>query len=212
MKVFVLDPKSPDPKFVNEIASLLKKGGVIAYPTDTLYGLGGDAFNPEAIHRIRILKGRSSAKPFPYVIDKTERLAEWGIRLNAAASAIIDRFWPGPVSLVVKDSGTLPPEALDARRAICLRVPDSRIARALAGALGGMLVATSANPAGAPAARNAREAMDYFRGEIDAVVDGGPAPAGEASTIVDVTGKKIVILREGAIAAERLMAVIAEFQ
>ncbi|GAB4344325.1 MAG: hypothetical protein Kow0099_23670 [Candidatus Abyssubacteria bacterium] len=208
----MLDPKSPDPKFVNEIASLLKKGGVIAYPTDTLYGLGGDAFNPEVIHRIRILKGRSGAKPFPYIIDKVQRLTEWGLRLSDIASAIADRFWPGPVSLVIRDSGILPSEMLDARRAICVRIPDNRIARSLAGALGGMLVATSANPAGAAAARNAQQAIDYFRGEIDAVVDGGPAPTTQPSTIVDVTTEKVVILREGAVPAQNLRAVISEFQ
>ncbi len=196
---------------MNEVASLLKKGGVIAYPTDTLYGLGGDAFNSDANHKVRILKGREGAKPFPYVIDKPERLAEWGIRLSPVAAAIAETFWPGPVSLVVEDSGNLPTDVLDARRMICVRMPDNTIARAIAGALGGLLVATSANPSGGRPARSAQEAMEYFRGEIDAVVDGGPSTCKLPSTIVEVTGRKIVILREGAVPADRLSAVVAEF-
>lgn len=211
MKVFELNPKAPEPKLINEVASLLKKGGVIAYPTDTLYGLGGDAFNPDANHRVRILKGREGAKPFPYIIDKPGRLAEWGVRLSPAAAAVAERFWPGPVSLVVQDSGNLPSDVLDARRTICLRVPDNGIARAIAGALGGLLVATSANPSGRRPARTAKEAMEYFRGEIDAVVDGGPSTCKLPSTIVEVTGRKVVILREGAVPADKLSAVVAEF-
>ncbi|UCD57000.1 MAG: threonylcarbamoyl-AMP synthase [Candidatus Hydrogenedentota bacterium] len=212
MKVFELSPGAPEPRLVNEIASLLKGGGVIAYPTDTLYGLGGDGFNPDANHKIRLLKGREGAKPFPYVIDKPERLAEWGIGLTPAGVAIAEKFWPGPVSLIVEDSGNLPSDVLGVRRTICVRVPDNRIARAVAGALGGLLVATSANPAGRSPARNAREAMEYFRGEIDAVVDGGPSASGLPSTIVDVTGRKIVILREGAVPVDELKTVVAQVE
>lgn len=208
MKVFELDPGSPEPKLIHEIASLLKKGGVIAYPTDTVYGLGGDAFNPEVHHKIRILKGRKGAKPFPYIIDKAERLAEWGIELSPAAAAIAERFWPGPVSLVLRDAGNLPSEALDLRKAICVRVPDCKIARSVAGALGGLLIATSANSAGEPPALTAHEAIECFAGEIDAVVDGGPSKARLPSTIVDVTGKKVVVLREGVVGADKIGAVV----
>jgi L-threonylcarbamoyladenylate synthase len=199
MKIFQIDPGSPEPKLIHEIGSLLKKGGVIAYPTDTVYGLGGDAFNPETHHRVRILKGREGNKPFPFIMDKTERLAEWGIKLNPVAAAAAEQFWPGPLSLVVEDAGVLPGDVLDARRTICLRVPASKIARAIAGSVGGLLIATSANPAGGRPALNAGEARDFFRGEIDAVVDGGPSPLKLPSTIVDVRGRKMVILREGAI-------------
>jgi L-threonylcarbamoyladenylate synthase len=211
MKVFELNPRAPEPKLINEVASLLKKGGVIAYPTDTLYGLGGDAFNSDANHKVRILKGREGAKPFPYIIDKPDRLAEWGVSLSPVAAAIAETFWPGPVSLVVEDTENLPSDVLDPRRTICVRMPDNNIARAIAGALGGLLVATSANPSGHPPARSAKEAVEYFRGEIDAVVDGGPSTCKLPSTIVEVTGRKVVILREGAVSADRLSAVVAEF-
>ncbi|RJP66748.1 MAG: threonylcarbamoyl-AMP synthase [Candidatus Abyssobacteria bacterium SURF_17] len=211
MKIFELNPRAPEPKLINEIASLLKSGGIIAYPTDTFYGLGGDAFNPEVDHKIRVLKGREGTKPFPYIIDRKERLAAWRIKLSPVAVALADRFWPGPLSLILKDSGSLPAEALDVRKAICLRIPDNAIARAIAGALGGLLVATSANPSGRVAARTARAATDYFRGEIDAVVDGGPGKSLLPSTIVDVSGQKVVLLREGAISAEKVAAVVSEF-
>lgn len=210
MKVFELNPTDPDPGMTSQIASLLKKGGIIAYPTDTLYGLGGDAFNHEAQHRIMILKGREGTKPFPYIIDRTERLGEWRIRLSVIARAIVKNFWPGPISLVVKGSANLPGHTLDKNKTICLRLPESGIARAIAGELGGLLIATSANLAGVAPACCAREAIGYFRGMIDAVVDGGPSPSKLPSTIVDVTGEEAVILREGALPADRIHAVAAE--
>ncbi len=195
---------------INEIASILKRGGIIAYPTDTLYALGGDAFNPETDHKIRILKGREGTKPFPYIIDKAERLREWRIRLSPAAVVLAQEFWPGPVSLVTQDSGNLPGHVLGLRKTVCLRVPNNNISRAIASALGGLLVATSANLAEHSPAESAEEATRYFRGEIDAVVDGGPSASSLPSTIVDVTGQKVVILREGAVPRDRLRAVIAE--
>lgn len=207
MKIFSLNAHSPEPKLINEIGSLLKKGGVIAYPTDTFYGLGGDAFNYEVHHRVRTLKGREGGKPFPFIIDKAERLAEWGIRLNSLGVALVKRFWPGPLSIIVQDTGALPADALDARKTMCVRLPDSKIARAIAGSVGGLLIATSANPSGGKPARSAREAAEAFKGEIDAVVDGGPSPLRVPSTIVDVAGGKMIILREGAIPVDQLLQV-----
>ena len=212
MQIFELNPSAPEAKLIHEIASLLKKGGVIAYPTDTFYALGGDAFNPDVHHKIRILKGREVAKPFPYIVDKAERLKEWGLQLSPVAAAIAREFWPGPLSLVLEDSGNLPNEVLNENKTICLRAPDSKIARAIAGGLGGLVIATSANLATRPPARAAREAVELFRGEIDAVVDGGPSPSSLPSTIVDVTGRKVVILREGAIPAAKVRAVAQEFE
>jgi L-threonylcarbamoyladenylate synthase len=212
MKIFALNAAAPEPKLVNEIASLLKEGGTIAYPTDTLYGLGADAFNRDAYHRIGILKGRDGRKPFPHVVDKPERLNEWQINITPIAAAIIDEFWPGPVSLIFQDTGNLPTYTLGPSQTVCLRIPDCAIARSIAGALGGLLVATSANPSGRPAACSAQEAIGYFRGEIDAVIDGGPSICRMPSTIVDVTHRKAVIVREGAVPAEKLRAVLAEIQ
>ncbi len=199
MKIFQVNPDSPEPKLISEIGSLLKRGGVIAYPTDTIYGLGGDAFNQEVYHNVRILKGREGNKPFPFIMDKAERLAEWGILLNPLAAAVVEEFWPGPVSIVIEDTGILPAIALDERRTFCVRVPANKISRALAGSVGGLIIATSANAAGGKPAHTAREAAEFFKGEIDAVVDGGASASELPSTIVDATGQKMVILREGAV-------------
>jgi L-threonylcarbamoyladenylate synthase len=121
-------------------------------------------------------------------------------------------FWPGPVSLILRDSGTLPGHMLGPGKSICVRVPDNGIACAIAGALGGILTATSANPAGCAAARSAREAMTYFRGEIDAVVDGGRSSHALPSTVIDVTGRETVIVREGAVSADRVRNLVAGIQ
>ncbi len=209
MQVFELNPEAPEPDLTGEIAALLRDGKIVAYPTDTLYGLGADAFDYNAVHRIVILKGREGAKPFPYIIDKRERLEEWEISLSPLAETIIEEFWPGPVSLIVKGPGKLPGHVLGPKGNVCVRAPRGKIARAIAARVGGLLVATSANPAGLPASRSAREAIEYFRGEIDAVVDGGPSESGLPSTIVDVSGEKIVILREGAVPSEKIFSALA---
>ena len=210
MQIFELNPEAPEPDLVGEIAELLRAGKVIAYPTDTLYGLGANAFDYDAAHRIVILKGREGQeKPFPHIIDKRERLEEWGISLGPLAETLVEEFWPGPVSLIVKGPGKLPAHALGPDGKVCVRIPRGKIARALAARAGGLIVATSANPAGQPASRSAREAMEYFRGEIDAVVDGGPSESGLPSTIVDVSDEKIVILREGAVPSEKIFMALA---
>jgi len=207
MKVFELNPTNPEPELIAQIASFLKKGGVIAYPTDTLYGLGGDGFSPEVHHRIMILKGREGTKPFPYIIDSANRIYQWRLKLSVAATALAKTFWPGPVSLVLKGSDELPRHIFDESGTICLRVPQNQIACAIARALDGLLVSTSANPSGLTPACCAREAMGYFRGEIAAVVDGGPSVCRLPSTIVDVTGDQALIIREGAVAADKIQAV-----
>jgi L-threonylcarbamoyladenylate synthase len=212
MQVFELNPEAPEPDLAGEIAALLRDGKVVAYPTDTLYGLGANAFDYDAVHRIVILKGREGTKPFPYIIDKRERLGEWEISLNPLAETIVEEFWPGPVSLVVQGPGKLPGHVLGSKGTVCVRAPRGKIARALAASAGGLLVATSANPAGLPPSRSAREAIEYFRGEIDAVVDGGPSESGLPSTIVDVSEGKIVILREGAVPSEKIFSALAGAQ
>jgi len=212
MQIFELNPDNPDPDLVKEIGSLLKNGKIIAYPTDTLYGLGANPFDYDAVHRITILKGRDSAKPFPYIIDRVERLRQWGIHLSPLAEAIAQKFWPGPVSLVVRGSRKLPGHILDANKKICLRVPQNNIARSIAAAARGLIVATSANPGGLAPSRSAREAMEYFRGEIDAIVDGGPSEGAAPSTILDVSKGKVVILREGAVPSEKILSALADAQ
>jgi L-threonylcarbamoyladenylate synthase len=210
MTVFELNPADPDPELLGQISSLLTKDGVIAYPTDTLYGIGGDGFNPDTHHKIIILKGRDGTKPFPYIIDSVDRIGLWQLKLGVVAAALMKQFWPGPVSLVLNGSDELPRHIFDKNRTVCLRLPDNAIARALAAAVKGLLISTSANLAGRAPATCAREAMGYFRGEIDAVVDGGPSVGREPSTIVDVSGNDAVIVREGAIPAEKIRTVAAD--
>ena len=212
MQVFEPNPNSPEPDLAREIGSLLGQGKVVAYPTDTLYALGADAFNYDAVHRIAILKGRDGTKPFPCIIDAIERLEKWEIELSPIAWAIAEDFWPGPVSLIVKGPARLPGHVLDAKGTICVRVPKNEIARAIAGNIGGLLVATSANPSGCQPSRSVQEAMHYFRGEIDAVVDGGHSENELPSTILDVSEGKVVIIREGAVPSEKILAALAQAQ
>jgi L-threonylcarbamoyladenylate synthase len=212
MLVFELNPDSPEPDLAREIAALLRKGKIVAYPTDTLYALGADAFNYDAVHGITILKGRDAAKPFPYIIDTMKRLEKWEIKLSPVAAAIAKDFWPGPLSLIVNGSQGLPRQVLDDKGRICVRVPHNKIACSIASSAGGLLVATSANPSGCSPSRSAQEAIEYFRGEIAAVIDGGRSDQHLPSTIVDVSEGKVVIIREGAVPSEKIFAALAQAQ
>jgi L-threonylcarbamoyladenylate synthase len=185
-------------------ARTIKAGGVIAFRTDTFYGLGADPFNRVALRKIHALKGREDGKPLLVIISDAS-LAE---RLIADQSklfkAVVSRHWPGPITLVGKARGEVPAELTAGTGTIGARLPDDERVRDFVRAMGGVLTATSANLAGEPAARTALEVAGYFPTELDLIVDGGPAPGGLASTVLDVSGPTARLIREGAVSRENL--------
>jgi L-threonylcarbamoyladenylate synthase len=180
---------------------VIKQGGVIAFRTDTFYGLGVDPFNAVAVRRLRALKGREDNKPILLLIaDVTEIERLIGER-TAEFDELAVRFWPGPLTIVGKAAETLPVEVTAGTETVGVRLPADEKVRELVRECGGVLTATSANPAGREPARSAEEVRDYFPGGIDLIVDGGEVTATEPSTVVDATTSPPRVIREGAIRA-----------
>ena len=182
------------------IAATVAGGGVIAFRTDTFYGLGADPFNQSAIQRIKDLKGREDGKPILVLICDAEQIDRLIEKRTAVFDHLAERFWPGPLTIIGEAASGLPDELTAGTKTVGVRLPDDEKVRTLVRICGGALTATSANPAGKPPARTAEEVAGYFGERIDLIVDGGAARTDQPSTVVDATGTELKLIREGAIA------------
>jgi L-threonylcarbamoyladenylate synthase len=183
---------------VDRAGRLLRDGGAVVYPTETLYGLGVDAFNADALDRLLALKVRDASKPISVLVSDVTMLAEVAAAVPAAAERLIERFWPGPLTLVFSARPDLPAGLTAGSGSIGVRVSSDATAQALVAALGRPLTAPSANPAGMTPPRRIDEARAYFGTSVDLYLDGGTLPGEPASTVVDVRGG-FRLLRAGAI-------------
>jgi L-threonylcarbamoyladenylate synthase len=186
----------------------LQQGEVVAFPTDTVYGLGAHAFLPEAVQRLYVLKERPRDQAIPLLLPDAGALAAVGADIPPLAWQLADRFWPGALSLVLCRAPTVPDAVTAGGATVAVRVPDHRLARALCRELGAPLAATSANLHGQPAPVVADEVVAALGGRIPLVLDGGPCPGGVASTVLDLTLSPPRVLRQGPITAEDLATVI----
>ena len=184
--------------------SILKGGGVVAFPTDTVYGLGACASDEQAVERVYELKKRLRNMALPLLLADTTQISEVAANVSQIAWLLIRRFLPGALTLVLPKSDTLPDIITAGSRTVAVRIPAHPVPIALSEGIGAPIVGTSANLSGKPSALTAGEVYSQFGNKIDLVVDGGRCPGGKESTIVDVTGEKLVILREGAITREEL--------
>jgi len=190
-------------------ASLAVQGGrLIVLPTDTVYGIGADAFDPAAVRSLLAAKGRGREMPPPVLISAATTVDALAVRIPGYARALIDAFWPGPLTLVCHQQGSLQWDLGDTRGTVAVRMPDHDVALALL-ARTGPLAVSSANKTGMPAATDADAAEAMLGGSVSVIVDGGPTPGSEPSTIVDVTGAKGRVLRLGAVSLERLNEIVA---
>ena len=178
-----------------EAAEVLKAGGVIVFPTETVYGVGVAAGNADALHKLRALKNRQAGKPFQFLAADMAMAERLGAFFTPKAKKLARNYWPGPLTLVVAD-GTG-----DADATLGIRIPDSPFVLALCRELDGAVISSSANPAGAPPPLDA-EVADVFGDAIDLLIDGGPIPGGAPSTVVDCRSDDYLILREGSVDAE----------
>jgi L-threonylcarbamoyladenylate synthase len=186
---------------------VLQAGGLVAFPTDTVYGLGALAFSSEAILRIFAAKGRASEKAIPVLLASVEELDRVAADPPPMALRLAKCFWPGPLTLVVRRRPGLP-EAISATDTLGVRVPDHPVALSLLAAAGPLAV-TSANRSGSVSPRTAAGVLAELEGRIDLILDGGETPGGVPSTVVDCTGDAPVILREGPLRLEDLVAALA---
>ena len=189
-----------------EIARALIAGAVAAYPTETFYALGAAAFSRKAVDRVFMLKKRDPSKPLSLIVSDMDMVKAVSAASPPGFLALAEEFWPGPLTLVLPAASGLPESLLGPGRTIALRVPPLAWLRALVRELGEPLTATSANLAGEKELADPSEVKALFGGRVEIIVDGGPTPGGLPSTIVDLTGEKPRVIREGKIPAVRIEA------
>jgi L-threonylcarbamoyladenylate synthase len=202
--ILKVDPDAPDPTAIAQAASVLAEGGIVAYPTDTVYGLAVDPRNDEAVERLYRAKARDPGVAVPLVAGGVEQAFAAGTFTDAEVR-LARAFWPGPLSIVVPASRIISGKLLGPDATIAVRVPAHAVARALALAAGCPITSTSANRSGSPAASTADAVIGALSDHLDAVVDSGAAPGGAPSTIVRLTRDGPQLLRAGAIAWERVL-------
>lgn len=191
-----------------QIAAEIARGGVIAFRTDTFYGLGADPFNRNAIQKIKSLKGREEDKPILVVISDNDQVQQFIAEQSRVFTLLAERFWPGALTLIGKAAPELTPELTAGTQTVGLRLPADDRVRALVRSCGGGLTATSANPSAQKPARNASDVERYFGTAIDLIIDGGPTHSDQPSTVVDATGAEAKLVREGAIAWPQITTAI----
>jgi len=199
VEVRAIDPQQPERRTVAEAAEAILRGGVISFPTDTFYGLGCSLMDPAAVDMLYRLKRRPQNLAVISLISDPSEVEALAAVIPDVAVTLMKRFWPGPLSIVFRASLVVPQACRGPRETIALRYPDHPLSLALVSALGGPLVASSANLSGQPPAKSAEEVIRTFGNQLDLVLDGGPSQANAPSTLVDVTTGKVEILRPGAV-------------
>ena len=196
-KVVTVDKKNPDNEALQEAGEILKRGGLVAFPTETVYGLGGDGLNPDSSRKIYAAKGRPSDNPLIIHIADMDSLGKLVTQVPGKARKLAERFWPGPLTMIFQKSREVPYETTGGLESVAVRMPSHPVALALIRAGGGYVAAPSANTSGRPSPTKAEHVVEDLQGKIEMIVDGGDVGIGLESTIVDFTEEIPVILRPG---------------
>jgi L-threonylcarbamoyladenylate synthase len=202
--------KSDIEQHIKKAISILKKGGLVAYPTDTVYGLGACITNIQAVERIFQVKGRSKGMALPVLLADRVQIEEIVASIPPAAKRLADEFFPGALTIVLPKSDAVPEIITGGGSTIAFRIPNHPVPLALIKGLGKPIVGTSANLSGLNSALTAAEVFAQIGNKIDMVIDGGKCPGGIESTVVDLSGEKPVIRRQGAISIEQLRKVLPD--
>jgi len=187
---------------IKKAAALIRMGGVVVYPTETVYGIGCAPMIPDAAKKICVIKGRAD-KPLPLACSDVEAAGKI-VEFNPAAELLTERFWPGPLMLVLPAKIEYSIWVTHGSKTLGVRVPDSEVSQELARLSGGVIVSTSANKAGEEPARTASDAARILGEEVDLILDGGPSPSSLPSTVLDLSGEHLWILRQGPITGEEI--------
>ncbi|WP_457548692.1 L-threonylcarbamoyladenylate synthase [Archaeoglobus sp.] len=209
-KIYRIDPKSPNEAVLREVADMIKEGKLVAYPTETVYGLGTNALDENAVKRLFEVKGRSR-KPISVVVsdlDHVERIAE----PNEVAMKLMEKFFPGPITVIVKKKDTIPSIVTAGTDKIGIRMPDYKIPLKLAEFSGVPVTSTSANVSGKPSPTKPEHVMEDFTGKIDAILDAGETPLKIESTVIDTTTKPPRVLRVGALPLDEMKKVVGDVE
>ena len=197
---------------IEKAGQILRAGGLVAFPTETVYGLGGDALNPESSRKIYAAKGRPSDNPLIVHICRMEDLAPIVRDIPDEALRLAEACWPGPLTMIFHKSDLVPPETTGGLDTVAVRFPSNRIAMALIAAAGGYIAAPSANRSGRPSPTLARYCREDLDGRVEMIIDGGPVGIGLESTIIDLTEGQPVILRPGYVTQERLEQILGRVE
>lgn len=203
-KVAVVSESQIDTGIIKQAGDILQAGGLVAFPTETVYGLGGDALQKESSRKIYAAKGRPSDNPLIVHICKWEDIALIVQEIPEAAKKLAKAFWPGPLTMILKKSAAVPLETTGGLETVAIRMPENKIALALIAAAGGYIAAPSANTSGKPSPTCAAHVKEDLDGKIDMILDGGSVGIGLESTIVDLTDSAPTILRPGYITKKML--------
>lgn len=199
-------------KIMEKAGKILREGGLVAFPTETVYGLGGDALNPDSSRKIYAAKGRPSDNPLIVHICKWEDLSFIVREIPESAEKLAEAFWPGPLTMILKKSDRVPKETTGGLDTVAVRMPDDRTALSLIAAAGGYVAAPSANTSGRPSPTLAKYVKEDLDGKIEMILDGGQACIGLESTIIDLTEEAPMILRPGYITQEMLFPVLGKVE
>lgn len=209
-RIVTVDQKNPDADIIEEAGKILRTGGLVAFPTETVYGLGGDGLNPSASERIYRAKGRPSDNPLIIHIADLDSLEEITSGIPWQAKALADAFWPGPLTMILPKSRKVPYETTGGLDSVAVRMPSHSVAKAVIQAGGGFIAAPSANTSGRPSPTQASHVIQDLQGKIEMIVDGGMVGIGLESTIVDCTEEIPVILRPGYINQEMIEKIVGK--
>ena len=199
-KFRTIDPAAPDTALIHQAADTLREGGVVVVPTRHLYGLAVDALNPEAVERVFTLKQRPRERALLILVASREEVRQYARDLDDRAAALMDAFWPGKLTMVLKARSHLPEGLTGGTGRIGIRLAGHPVCRAIARAFSGPFTATSANLSGQPGCHRSEDLDPSIADTADLVLDAGPLRPGVGSTVVDVQPSAVVVLREGAVA------------
>lgn len=211
-EVLVVDPSAPDVRRIARAAACLRAGGLVAFPTETVYGLGAHALDPVAVGRIFTAKGRPASDPLIVHVASLAALAPLISRMPESVVPLARRFWPGPLTMVLPRHAIVPDAVTAGLGSVAVRVPAHSIARALLIEAGIPVAAPSANLFSRPSPTLASHVLDDLDGRIDMILDGGSTDVGVESTVIDLTGNIAVVLRPGAVSVEALREVLGEVE
>ncbi|MFN8528218.1 MAG: L-threonylcarbamoyladenylate synthase [Anaerolineae bacterium] len=207
-RVVTVNPIAPETDVIGQAAAILRAGGLVAFPTETVYGLGANATDAQAVERIFAAKQRPATDPIIVHIVRAPQLSEVAIDIPAVAHQLAAQFWPGPLTMVLHRSGVIPPNVSAGRDTVAVRMPSHPVAHALIEQAGVPIAAPSANTFSRPSATTAAHVLEDLDGRIDLILDGGAAHIGLESTVIDLTGNIPTILRPGGVTVEAIRGIV----
>lgn len=211
-KIITIDRKNPDKALLQEAGQLLKEGALVVFPTETVYGLGGDGMKATAAARIYEAKGRPSDNPLILHIADISALDVLAVEVPELAYKMADKFWPGPLTMILKKSAAVPYATTGGLDTVAIRMPSDEIAREIIRASGTYIAAPSANLSGRPSPTKAEHVIEDLSGRVEMIVDGGNSDIGLESSIIDLSGEVPLILRPGYITKEDFEQIVSEVE